>query len=85
MMFTVVFLCIASGTTALPVQTMCGHFGCIPGQREQGVHSNDISIHSNKIDSTFNGLNAGAFAAAVRHFNAASKASTAIGAALKHD
>lgn len=81
MMFTVVFLCIASGTTAFPVQTMCGHFGCIPGQREQGVHSNDISIHRNKIDSTFNGLNAGDFATAVRHFNAASKESTAIGAA----
>lgn len=81
MMYAVVFLFIISVTTAFPVHTVCGHFGCTQGQREQEVHNNDISIHRNNIDSTFNALNANAFSAAARHLNAASEASTAIGAA----
>lgn len=83
MMYTIVFLSILSVTIAIPVQNVCGHFGCTQGQREQGVHNNDISIHRNNIDSTLNGLNAETFAAAAaaRHLNAAHEAITAIGSA----
>lgn len=85
MMYTIVFLSILSVTIAIPVQNVCGHFGCTQGQREQGVHNNDISIHRNNIDSTLNGLNADTFAAdaaaAARHLNAAHEPITAIGSA----
>lgn len=82
MMFIVVFLCIVFGIIVFLVQMMCGYFGCILGQREQGVYSNDISIYSNKIDSIFNGLNVGVFVVVVRYFNFVFKVLMVIGVVL---
>lgn len=82
MMFIVVFLCIVFGIIVFLVQMMCGYFGCILGQREQGVYSNDISIYCNKIDSIFNGLNVGDFVVVVRYFNVVFKVLMVIGVVL---
>lgn len=82
MMFIVVFLCIVFGIIVFLVQMMCGYFGCILGQREQGVYSNDISIYCNKIDSIFNGLNVGDFVVVVRYFNVVFKELMVIGVVL---
>lgn len=81
-MFIVVFLCIVFGIIVFLVQMMCGYFGCILGQREQGVYSNDISIYCNKIDSIFNGLNVGDFVVVVRYFNVVFKVLMVIGVVL---
>lgn len=78
MMFIVVFLCIVFGIIVFLVQMMCGYFGCILGQREQGVYSNDISIYCNKIDSIFNGD----FVVVVRYFNVVFKVLMVIGVVL---
>lgn len=82
MMFIVVFLCIVFGIIVFLVQMMCGYFGCILGQREQGVYRNDISIYCNKIDSIFNGLNVGDFVVVVRYFNVVFKVLMVIGVVL---
>lgn len=82
MMFIVVFLCIVFGIIVFLVQMMCGYFGCILGQREQRVYSNDISIYCNKIDSIFNGLNVGVFVFVVRYFNVVFKVLMVIGVVL---
>lgn len=82
MMIIVVFLCIVFGIIVFLVQMMCGYFGCILGQREQGVYSNDISIYCNKIDSIFNGLNVGDFVVVVRYFNVVFKVLMVIGVVL---
>lgn len=82
MMFIVVFLCIVFGIIVFLVQMMCGYFGCILGQKEQGVYSNDISIYCNKIDSIFNGLNVGDFVVVVRYFNVVFKVLMVIGVVL---
>lgn len=82
MMFIVVFLCIVFGIIVFLVQMMCGYFGCILGQKEQGVYSNDISIYCNKIDSIFNGLNVGDFVVVERYFNVVFKVLMVIGVVL---
>lgn len=82
MMFIVVFLCIVFGIIVFLVQMMCGYFGCILSQKEQGVYGNDISIYCNKIDSIFNGLNVVVFVVVVRYFNVVFKVLMVIGVVL---